>query len=535
MTPPRESTTRQMPRAWCLLTAALFLVVLGAPSPAGAAPSKFVYELCDSALPGGGNPGLEFSANPGVPIGYFNNCAQPGGSVGLSEYGNTAATFAFLTVSVPATPGGYVEVERISGAAGGLGPGNDHTWIYEAGWPEAGAPEAPRTFYVHSERPTLGGAGGSFSLLMNCNGNYAPGCSAGPLVYAHYIAATEVDSNAPKLGALRGALLGSGVLRGHQELSAEASDEGGGLSKLEVSVNGLPAAQPIVANCNLAEAKNPSYTGIVAVSPTPCPASLKGSWPLDTAAYPFHDGANSVQVCATDFSTIGAPNRSCSAPQTVITNNSCADSAVAGGEVLSAQFARSHSEEITVPYRRRARVSGELANNAGDAISGATICIETQTQGSRQGLKPVASATTDAHGHFTYIVPPGPNRKVLVGYRHDSFQIAKAIRYYAHAKPTIELSSPQTRTGGEIRIRGKLPGRKAAGRVIVLQASALRSSRWYTFHRATTNRSGVFHSRYRFDATTRNTTYRIRAVVPKQHGYPWEVGHSTPALVEVRR
>ncbi len=147
---------------------------------------------------------------------------------------------------------------------------------------------------------------------------------------------------------------------------------------------------------------------------------------------------------------------------------------------------------------------------------------------------PVGTATTDAHGHFVYTVPKGPNRRVLVGYRHDSFQVARSIRYYAHAKPTIHISPGRVGHGGGIRIRGKLPGAQGKGRVVVLQASALHSRRWFTFRRATTNKHGVFHGRYRFGATTRTITYRIRAVVPRQRGYPWEVGHSKPALVKVQ-
>jgi hypothetical protein len=215
-------------------------------------------------------------------------------------------------------------------------------------------------------------------------------------------------------------------------------------------------------------------------------------------------------------------------------NNTCAESPVAGGEVISAQFARSHTEEVTVPVHRAAKITGELADTAGDAISGATICLEAQTQGSRRGLRAVGTARTDAHGHFSYKVAPGPNRELLVGYRHDTFQVAKAVRYYAHVRPTLKIAPGRVGTGGEIRIHGELPGRRAGGRVLVLQASALHSRHWYTFLRVTTNRQGVYHAHYRFDATTQATTYRIRASAPRQHGYPWEGGFSRPVLVEVR-
>lgn len=83
-------------------------------------------------------------------------------------------------------------------------------------------------------------------------------------------------------------------------------------------------------------------------------------------------------------------------------------------------------------------------------------------------------------------------------------------------------------------MRGKLPGPRAAGRVVVLQAAGTGSHRWYTFEKATTNSHGVFHAHYRFDATPMTTIYKIRAVAPRQHGWPWEAGHSKPVLVEVR-
>jgi hypothetical protein len=509
------------------------ILVLGlGTATAAQTPSKFVHELCDSALPGGGSPGLNFVVNPGVPITWFNNCASPGGSVGLNEYGHTAATFAWLDVTVPETPGGFVEAETITGGAANLGPGNDHTFVREQPWPANNAGDTQRVFFIRSAWTPFSGSGGSFSLLMNCDGNYAPGCEAGPIVWAHYIAATEVDPNAPKV-AVSGSLFGGGTLRGHQELAAVASDLGGGVSKIETLVNGVPAGAPTIGSCGTIQVKNPSYSGTVALTPTPCPAKLEGKWTLDTAAYPFQNGTNTVLTCASDFSTLTDGNRTCSTA-TVSVDNSCTESAVAGGQVLTAQFARTHREEVTVPFHASARVVGELANGAGDTISGATICVLMQTQGSRKGLRPVATATTDAQGHFVYKVPPGPNRKVLLGYRHDTFQVAKAVRYYAHVKPTLEVVTPgKVRNGQEIVLRGKLPGPRAGGRVLVVQAAGLGSDEWFTFGEATTNKHGVYHFHYRFEETKRTTVYRFRAFAPRQREYSWVQGHSDPVLVRV--
>lgn len=507
----------------CLATASL----------AQAAPARFTYELCDSALPGGNPPPASFTVGPGVPFTPFQTCAQPGGSIGIVETGPTAASFAWWSLAIPATPGGYVESVAASGSASGLGPGNNHTYAYEQGWPQNNAGESTRVFQ-NSE----GEAPFYFSLpimriFMNCDGNYAPGCGAGPAIAIHYITATEVDPNPPAIAKVEGPLLAGGVLRGHQALSALAGDVGGGLSKLEVLVNGLPAAAPTAGACAVAAVANTSYKGVAAVSPSPCPPALGASWLLDTAAYPFHEGSNTVEVCASDLATGGEPNTTCSPPQTLEVDNSCTDSPIAGGEVLSAAFAKSNSEAVTVPYRHPAEVTGALADNAGDPISGATICIQARTQGASGSPVPLATTTTDAHGQFSYRLAGGPNRRLLVGYRHDSFQVGRSIAYHAHAKPKLRLNHGRIRAGGRVRITGRLPRPRAAGRVVVLQASALHGRRWLTFRRATTGRRGRFHASYRFGATTRTTTYRIRAVVPRQHGYPYDAGHGKPKRVKV--
>jgi hypothetical protein len=517
------------------LLIALLLVAGAALAPASAsgAPSKFVQELCDSALPGGGVPEWSFTANPGVAFTPFVSCALPGGSMGISQ-GQTSATFSYMGIAVPPTPGGFIETETIGAISQGMSPGNHLSHIKEEGWPVLDSGETQQSFFLRNTLDTgfLPNNGGGFSIVLSCDGNMSP-CSGGSLS-ARDIAVTQVDPTPPVLKNISGSLLSGEVLRGHHDLSVEALDLGGGVSKVEALVNGQSAPSPVAGACDLASVKNLSYEGVVAVTPAPCPAALKASWLLDTAAPPFQNGPNTVQACASDFSTLTDPNRACSPPQQVEVDNSCAESPVAGGQSISAQFARTHAEKATLPGGSAANVVGELTDAAGDVISGATICVQAQTQGSAGGLQPVATTTTDAHGHFVYKVGPGPDRRVLLGYRHDAFQVARSVLYLAHAKVKLKITPDSLHNGGEIKMRGKVPGPRAGGRVVVLQAAALRSSHWYTFERATTNAHGVFRAHYRFAATPVTTIYRIRAVAPRQHGWPWEAGHSKPVLVEVR-
>jgi hypothetical protein len=503
---------------------------MGHASLGRAAPSRFVYELCDASIPGGSPPIVTVTGQ----IAPFDTCGQIGGWAGLTQTGPLIGAGAAV-VGVPATPGGFVESENMIGVVGHVGPSQDlqQSWIYEEGWPIEGAGELRRSFYLRGE-PGPSDQSGDFRMQIGCGVSVIP-CQAGPWIGARDIAAIEVDPNAPTLTSLTGSMLSPGVLHGHQEVLAQAADVGGGIAKMEVLVNGVQAAPPTSLPCSIAKVANPSYTGIAAAAPAPCPSSYKATWNLDTAAYPFQEGADTVQVCASDFATFGEANRTCSSPQTVTVDNSCAESPVAGGSTLSTHFARNETEEVTVPYDTDAKVTGELANQAGEAISGATICVQLATQGSAKGLVPAGTATTDASGHFEYAVPAGPNRSILLGYRHDSFQIANSLRYYAHVRPTIKLSAGKLHNGQVVKISGKLPGGPvAAGRVVEFKASALHSKKWYPFGETTTNGGGRFHFHYRFDGTTRTTIYRMEVAVPRQNNFPWKAGHSKPALVEVK-
>jgi hypothetical protein len=511
---------------------ALALTLLAAASPASAGQSRFVYELCDSAMPGGNPPVTSAPFPPGVAFSVSQNCAQPGGWVTFGQSGSVPLVAGQEVVSVPETPGGFVESETMTAEAQNLGTAAKQSWVAEYGWPTDGAGESRRSFYLRGE-PTSVGNTGDFRMILGCEGTHP--CPPGPTVSAHYIAATEVDPTPPTLTPLSGTLLAPGVARGHEEVSAEVGDIGGGVSKAEILVDGLAAASAITPACSVQRVSNPSYVGLAATSPEPCPSTIKASWLLDTSSSPFQEGSNTVQVCATDFATFGEPNRTCSETRTIIVNDSCTESVVSGGAVLTSKFAKSKQDAVTVGFGSAARVTGELVSQAGDPISGATICVQGATQGSSSGLRALGTATTDAHGHFVYSVSGGPNRELFLGYRHDSFQVAKTMHYYAHVRPSIRLSTPKVDNGGEIKITGRLPGgASAAGRVVVVKASALHSDKWFPFGEATTNGNGVFHYRYKFDATTRTTTYRMEAAVPKQDHYPYQGGHSRPALVEVR-
>ncbi len=179
-------------------------------------------------------------------------------------------------------------------------------------------------------------------------------------------------------------------------------------------------------------------------------------------------------------------------------------------------------------------MTGSLRTDAGDPVRGATLCVKMATLGIDSSPSNVGTVETDASGHYAYSVPPGPNREVEIGYRHDSRQIVRDVRYYAHAKPSLRLAPAALHNGQRVHLWGNLPGPRPGRRVVIIQANAPGSSRWITFRKATTNQRGAFSTSYHFTSTTRKTRYRFRALVPRQAGYPWVEGTSKPARVLVR-
>ncbi|HVV91180.1 MAG TPA: carboxypeptidase-like regulatory domain-containing protein [Solirubrobacterales bacterium] len=520
-------------RRWVLPIALLALLgaALAHAAPARASQARFTYELCDSALPGGDPPAIEFySAAAYAP---FQTCAEPGGAVGVKPTAYVGQSEGTITVEVEATPGGFVESETITAFASNMQSGNGLSHVAVANWPPQDNLDTTRYFLLRTAPPGCSQCvvGGAFPVNMTCG----EGCQPTGIIGAHYIAATEVDPIPPEIGKVTGPLLSGGVLRGHQAISATATDVGGGVSALEVMVNGNVAPGTVSGTCAAAPVANPSYHGLAAYSPTPCPPALAGNWNLDTGEPPFHEGANSVQVCASDFATFGEPNRTCSSPQTVAVDNSCTESPVGGGANLAAHFTKSKRTKVTVRYGASAKVAGTLTDGNGNPVGGASVCVQSTTEGSAGPPTTVGTATTDPEGRFVYAVPSGPNRTVLIGYRRDSFELTQSMEYRAHVRPTLEAGPKKLHNGEKVRLSGRLPQPGAGGRVVVLQANVPGSKRWITFRKATTGQRGRFKATYHFTSTTRKITYRFRALVPLQAGYPWEQGASKPTSVTVTR
>jgi hypothetical protein len=518
------------------------LTVMLAVSASAQAEGRFVYETCDPQLPAGNPPSVVFRDELEGNYEFVQTCAAPGGAIGLDQRVAQSFTFGVLEAAIPSTPGGWVESLTLSASAGGF-HGNSGRIVRRGkqpetteSWPVSGSGDNARYFLLRTQPPTASEDAAEretvFDFLLSCP--YGSTCEPGAYIAAHFLAATEVDPTPPVVTGVEGALVSGDVLRGHQAVQAQATDVGGGVRSLELKVNGIAMPGTAIGGCSIAAVENPSYKGVAATSPTPCPPSLSDLWNVDTSAPPFENGPNTVQVCASDFASTGAPNTTCSNAQTVDVDNTCTESPVAGGADLDAGFGGGTSDHLTVGFGSGTEITGQLTDQSGAPISGATICMESQSAGSQSGGRTVGTATTDGQGHFGLEVKPGANRQLLVGYRHDSFQIAKTLSLGTRARPAINLSRHKIRGGKRVVISGRLPKPDPGEHVLALQGSSAHGHRWLTFKKVTTDPEGNYSTTYRFIKPRREIGYRVRVVAPAQAGYDYESGASKAAQIKVR-
>lgn len=329
------------------------------------------------------------------------------------------------------------------------------------------------------------------------------------------------DLQRPTL-ALGGSLLDPGVRRGSLGLQVAASDVGSGVRHVTVEVNGLAAADHSF-RCAL--------DGRVARRVQPCPASATTTLALNTASAPFRQGPNQVRVCAWDLATSGPANAGCEV-RTLRVDNACPVSAVAGGTALHVRIAGTRSGNLAARGDRPA-VVGRLTG-AGGAVRGARVCVAARVEVAGALERVLATPLTNRNGHFRVALRRGPNRSVRVAYWPDAnAAIERFARLRVRARPRLVLRPRGgIRNGHRLRFSVELPGPANARRLVKVQARA--HGRWVPVSTGRTGPRGVYRSGYRFRATTGRRTYRFRALVPSQPGYPYAPGASAVKRKTVR-
>lgn len=203
---------------------------------------------------------------------------------------------------------------------------------------------------------------------------------------------------------------------------------------------------------------------------------------------------------------------------------------------VRAWIGSARKRSIRTRYTSRNALRGTVTDERGRPVEGALVTIHERVGTSE--YRPAGQARTGEGGRYTWRTSRAPSRLLKVGYASR----AGAAPTVFSAPVRIEVQAPvrlranrRTRNRGWARFRGQLLGRPVPRGGVVVEMQARVGRRWRTFATTRVRRSsGRFSYRYRFVRTFRTRSYRFRARVRKQAGFPYATGASPTVRVHVR-
>jgi hypothetical protein len=188
---------------------------------------------------------------------------------------------------------------------------------------------------------------------------------------------------------------------------------------------------------------------------------------------------------------------------------------------------------VVARHGQTLRLRGFLTNADRQPIEGATIeALEKWPEG---GLVTAGLATTGIDGKFHYVLKATRNRELLFRYG-GSRRIGSATTGFTLLVPADTSIRPDRRrllNGQQVLFAGRVITRPLpiAGKLVEMQAYF--RGRWRTFSTVRAGPDGRWRFPYRFGGTVGRVTYRFRARLPAEGGYPFISGNSRVVKVEV--
>lgn len=189
-----------------------------------------------------------------------------------------------------------------------------------------------------------------------------------------------------------------------------------------------------------------------------------------------------------------------------------------------------------VSYGQLVRVRGRMTSPEGNPLQDLEVQAVSQVLDGATPPRVIATVKTSRSGRFSFLVRKGPSRSITVRYA-GAPQVRSATRdlkLNVRSNTTIRPNRRSFVNGDTVRFRGsvttgRIPG---AGKLIEVQVQS--RGKWRTFATTRTGKKGTWRHDYRFDGTNGRVTYRFRARVPRESGYPFVTGDSRSIRVRVR-
>jgi len=524
------------------LTAALTVVAAAVAIAAPAQAAEYVVESCRDA---DGNPLSTAAWTPaGDPDRRFDTCDE-GGALGIVAASSDVAPRLAISGYRFDVPRGATLVEYEAWLAARVRNGTPLAW-YMAGLGQGDELAVPITLAGCFEIEWSCNAGdfadplssaneiaqpvehGGLALLIACASPLGlpcvPGADPPARTSLFRSVVTLDDPSEPAIGSLGGTLLGGGPASGTRTLTATVTDDGSGVARVELLVDGAVAA--------VREAGGTCVEPYVVADP--CAGIFPATFSVDTTQ--LAQGAHTVALRAHD----GAGNASESAPVGIVVDNPApapppvvvvpgpAPPAPPPMVIVepSTQEDRPDPPPVTVQLRvpdevevpTREPVTGRVVASDGTPRAGVALRFERRPYGTRSWRPWRDGTRSGPDGRFRV---PGPRESAEVRVVADDVRAEPArIRFVRPLEVTIAASDERLRNGDELTLGGRVRHTGGTEDLTVLVQSLVRG-RWRTVDSTESGERGRIRWSYRFENTSRTARYRFRFVVRSGPGLPW--------------
>jgi len=365
----------------------------------------------------------------------------------------------------------------------------------------------------------------------HCNGG-----TEGPIAFAGLFGATITleDNTPPKVTAIGGTLTTGTELEGAQSLAVTGTDTGSGIYQAILEVDGKENQTAVVDN-NGGHCENVGQTtdGRPAfIYTVPCALEVNDQYVFfNMAGIP--DGPHRLTVLVTD----AAGNATTVLNREVVVGRGACNGTCDDQAKLTTSDAKL-LKPITRGYSRSGlRLSGALREPTGSPVPGARLELLQQASYTGAPMRTVSTTTTNAAGEWTFVVPRGPSRVLLVAWRSHALDAGYASQqeYHERVFADIALAAPRrVRAGVQFAFRGQLVGGYIPPEHSIIQMEIFFLERWRTIETLRTNSRGRFAYRYSFSPEVADrASYLFRAVIQYSRTYPFLAATSWPVRVRV--
>lgn len=187
-------------------------------------------------------------------------------------------------------------------------------------------------------------------------------------------------------------------------------------------------------------------------------------------------------------------------------------------------------------YGQLVRVRGKLVSPEGNPLQGVEVQVFTAVRGAPGAERLIATVKTSRRGGFSFLVRRGPSRTIRIRYGGTA-QIqgtTRTLTLNVRARTSMRPNRRHLVNGETVTFHGRVRTGDIPAQGKLVEMQVWLRGKWRTFATTRADRRGLWKYDYRFDGTRGLQTYRFRAKLPPEAGYPFAAGGSRAVRVHVK-